>query len=374
MTSLAFLVDPLFSLAPDGMGTYTRELIPALTRAEPSIDVTLFHSRFDSDAPDALLSAHPVEELDGSARRLYASWALGKRPPLPPTLASKDLVHSPVLAAVPPAGPDQRSVVTVQDLGFLVYPDLFPRQWRWAARAGLARAVRSAHAIIAVSRHTAEDLARRTRVDAQRLYVVPLAASLPVGSTDVHEVLARLKVPGPYILFVGTLEPSKNLLRLVRAYRRMAYRGAPHSLVLAGPVGWRHQPLLREISALDAPGEVVLTGALDGADLDALYRGAEAFVYPPLNEGFALPLLEAMTRGVPCVASTASSLPEVAGEAALPVDPRSVVGLAEAMERVVTDRDLAERLRRAGLARAARFSWDETARLTLEVYKWARSS
>jgi glycosyltransferase involved in cell wall biosynthesis len=236
-------------------------------------------------------------------------------------------------------------------------------------RAGLARTVRSAHAIIAVSRHTAEDLARRTRVDAAKVHVIPLAASLPVGTSDIDEVLARLKVPHPYILFVGTLEPRKNLMRLVRAYRRMASRGAAHSLVLTGPIGWRYQALLRDISAVDAPGEITLTGAVSPSDLDALYRGADAFVYPSLYEGFGLPILEAMSRGIPCIVSTASSLPEVAGEAALPVDPRSTAGLAEAIERVVTDRDLADRLRRAGIARAARFSWEETARLTLEVYK-----
>jgi glycosyltransferase involved in cell wall biosynthesis len=369
VTSLAFLVDQLFAAAPGGMGTYTRELVPALSRAEPSLDIALFHSRFDSEAPEPWMRNYPVEELGAPVRRLYPSWALARRPRLPPALGAKDLVHTPVHAAIPPVGPDQRLIVTVHDLAFLVYPDFFPRPWRWMYRAGLARTVRSADAIIAVSRHTAEDLARRTRVEAGRVHVIPLAASLPVGTSDIDEVLARLKVQRPYILFVGTLEPRKNLMRLVRAYRRMASRGAVHSLVLTGPIGWHYQALLRDISAVDAPGEVTLTGAVSPFDLDALYRGAEAFVYPSLYEGFGLPILEAMARGIPCIVSTASSLPEVAGEAALPVDPRSTAGLAEAIERVVTDRDLADRLRRAGMARAARFSWEETARLTLGVYK-----
>jgi len=112
-----------------------------------------------------------------------------------------------------------------------------------------------------------------------------------------------------------------------------------------------------------------MTGAVGPVALDALYRGASAFAYPSLYEGFGLPVVEAMARGVPCVVSTSSSLPEVAGEAALPVDPRSVAGLSEALERVITDQDLADRLRHAGKRRAARFSWEETARLTLEVYK-----
>jgi glycosyltransferase involved in cell wall biosynthesis len=235
-------------------------------------------------------------------------------------------------------------------------------------RAGLRAAVRRAAAIITPSRHTAEDLVRRTSVPAERVHVVPLAASLEQSAKDPDEVLARLKVRRPYVLFVGTLEPRKNLVRLVRAYRSFAATGAPHRLVLGGPMGWQSQALLRELE-LEAPGEVVMTGRLGARDLDALYRAADAFVYPSLYEGFGLPVIEAMSRGAPCVVSTSSSLPEVAGEAAIPVDPLSVGAMAEAIERVLTDPGLAARLREAGLKRAARFSWDQTARLTLDVYK-----
>ena len=309
-----------------------------------------------------------VEELPHSIRRLYPSWAVARRPLLPPSLSSRELLHSPVPAAVPPPGHRQRLIVTVHDVAFLIHPELFPRQWRWMYRAGLARAARSADAVLAVSRHTAEDLLRKTRVDPGKVHVTPLAPSLPLSGLEVEETLARLKVPHPYMVFVGTLEPRKNLVRLVRAYRRVAARGAPHALVLAGPLGWHPQPLLRELAA-EAPGRIILTGSLGDGELDALYRGAAAFVYPSLYEGFGLPVLDAMARGVPCVVSASSSLPEVAGEAGLPVDPRSEAGLAEAIERVISDRHLAGRLRRAGQARAARFSWEETARLTLEAYK-----
>jgi glycosyltransferase involved in cell wall biosynthesis len=358
------------------MGTYVRELIPALARAEPSLEISLFHSRFEPDRTAAALAEawvkdFPVVEVPGSIRGLYPSWALARRPALPIALASPDLVHSPVPAAVPPVGSAQRLVVTVHDVAFLMHPRFYPRQWRVMYRVGLARAVRSADAVIAVSRHTAEDLLRRTRIDPAKLHVVPLAAALPASGTDARETLERLKIRGPYFLFVGTLEPRKNLVRLVRAYRRVALRGAPHALVLAGAIGWRHQALLREI-ALNGPGEILLTGPVQPSDLDALYRGASAFIYPSVYEGFGLPVLEAMARGVPCVVSTAASLPEVAGEAGLPVDPRSVAGLADAMERIVGDRDLSSRLRDAGRSRAKRFSWEETARLTLEVYKSVR--
>jgi glycosyltransferase involved in cell wall biosynthesis len=368
VTSLAFLVDQLFLKAPGGIGTYVRELVPALSRAEPSLDITLFHSRFESPSPEDWMGEYPRVEVPASLRRLYPGWALARRPPLPSPLTAHDLIHSPVSTAVPPAGARQRLVVTVHDLAFLVHRELFPVQWRAMHRAGLFRAVRSADAIITVSRHTAEDLVRHRRIDQERIYVVPLAASLPQVGSDVEETLARLKIRAPYVLFVGTLEPRKNLVRLVRAFRRVAVRGAPHALVLAGPIGWRHHQLMREL-AVEAPGEIILTGETSEADRDALYRGASVFVYPSLYEGFGLPVLEAMARGVPCVVSTSSSLPEVAGEAALPVDPRSVAGLTEAIERAINDQALASRLSAAGKGRADRFSWEETARQTLEVYK-----
>jgi glycosyltransferase involved in cell wall biosynthesis len=355
------------------MGTYIRELVPALSGADPSLEITLFHARFDPPPagrthPEPWMREYPEEELAAGIQRLYPAWALARRPPLPPGLASLDLVHSPTPAGIPPVAGRQRLVVTVHDLAFLVHPELFPRRWELMYRVALRRAVRGAHAIITVSRHTAEDLLRRTRVDPRIVRVVPNAASLPTSEVDVERTLARLKVPAPYLLYVGTLEPRKNLVRLVRAYRRVAARGLPHSLVLAGPLGWHSQPLMAELAAR-APGEVVLTGSVGPGERDALYRGAAAFAYPSLYEGFGLPILEAMARGVPCVASTSSSLPEVVGEAALLVDPLSVAGLAEAVERVITDQALADRLREAGIARSARFSWQETARRTLDVYK-----
>jgi glycosyltransferase involved in cell wall biosynthesis len=204
-------------------------------------------------------------------------------------------------------------------------------------------------------------------VDPGKLHVVPLASSMPTGTLDADEVLARLKIPTPYVLFVGTLEPRKNLVRLVRAYRRVAANGFPHALVLAGPLGWHHESLMREL-ALRGPGDILMTGPLSDDERDAVFRAAEVFAYPSLYEGFGLPVVEAMARGVPTVVSTTSSMPEVAGDAAIGVDPRSVREIARAIESLLSDVDLADRMAARGRAQADRFSWDETARLTLEVY------
>ena len=369
MTSVAFHVDQLFFKAPGGIGTYVRELAPALARQDPSLDLKLFHSRFpDAHAPERWLRDHWVEELPEQIRTLYPRWDLLARPPLPAGLRGTDVVHATNPSAIPPTGARQRLVVTIHDLAFEHFPELFPRQSRWLYRLGLRAAIKRADAIVTPSRHTAEDLVSRTKVEPDRIHVVPLAAALRTSDADPKEARDRLKVAAPYILFVGTLEPRKNLVPLVRAYRRIAGTGLPHTLVLAGPMGWQPAALLREI-ALDGPGDVVLTGAIPPDDLDALYRGAAAFVYPSLYEGFGLPVLEAMARGVPTIASNVSSVPEVLGDAGIAVDPRSVPGLADALEGVLTNEDLAADLSSRGRERARRYTWDETARRTLQVYE-----
>lgn len=368
MTRVAIHVDQLWSRAPGGIGTYIRNLLPALGRADPALQIELFHSRFPSPGlPEPWLGDFRVEELPASARSLYVLWDLAGRPSLPLSLRAADVVHATNPAAIPPAGPGQRLVVTVHDLAFERFPEAFPRRWRALYRLGLRAAVRRADAILTPSRSTAEDILSRTKVDPARLHVVPLAASLEHGSLDPGDVLPRLKIPAPYVLFVGTLEPRKNLVRLVRAYRRVAATGVPHALVIVGPIGWRTNALMREIG-LHGLGDIVLTGPLSAEDLDAVYRAADVFAYPSLHEGFGLPVLEAMSRGVPTVASNTSSLPEVAGDAAVGVNPRSVREIASAIELILTDTDLAERLAARGRARAQRFSWAETARLTLKVY------
>ena len=366
---VALQIDQLFLNAPGGIGTYIRNLVPALANRDPSVEMTLFHSRFDApEPPEPWIREHPTHELRGRMRSLYLRWNVVGRPPLPAPLAGADIVHVTNHAGVAPAAARQRLVVTVHDLAFDVLPGAFPPRWRVVYRLGLRAAVRRADAIVTPSRTTAEDLLSRTAVDPSKLHVVPLAASLPAGKLDADDVLARLKIRGPYVLFVGTLEPRKNLVRLVRAYRRVAAEGFPHALVLAGPLGWHHESLMREL-ALQGPGEIVMTGEISADELDAVYRAADVFAYPSLYEGFGLPVLEALVRGIPTVASNTSAVPEVSGDAALGVDPRSVRSIAQAISSLVSDVGLADRMAARARAQAQRFSWDETARLTLQVYE-----
>ena len=368
---VAFHIDQLWFAAPGGIGTYVRELALALVEEDPTLALMPFRSRFSSGGPPAswLRRLPAVTVVDRPIRALYPRWALTGRPALPSELADAAVVHSTNPAAVAPKRRGQRLVVTVHDLAFAQHPELFPRDWRMLYRAGLRAVARRADAVVVPSGFTADELRAHSRIDAARVHVTPLASSLPIDDAgDLDTTLARLGVPRPYVLSVGTLEPRKNQARLVRAYRRLAAEGRPHALVLNGPDGWLDEELQRELSS-EGPGRVVRTRNLGERDLDALYRGAAAFAYPALYEGFGLPVVEALARGVPTVAADCSSIREVAGDAALLVDPLDEDAIAVGLARVIDDPALREDLRRRGPERAGVFSWRETARATLRVYR-----
>jgi glycosyltransferase involved in cell wall biosynthesis len=370
---VAFAADQLWFSTPGGIGTYVRELAPALAAEDPALDLALFHCRFTAGGPPpGRLHPFEVVEVPGPVRTLYPRWALLGRPRLPASFDRFDVVHATNPAGVPPVRPGQSLVVTVHDLAFERFPERFPRSWRLLYRAGMRAAARRADAILVPSHATAEDLRALTSVDPAKVHVTPLAATIPDVTQDPAAALARLGVPHPYLLFVGTLEPRKNVVTLVRAYRQVA-PDVPHALVLAGPDGWLVDGLDREL-ARTGPGTIVRTGLVADADLDALYRGADAFAYPSAYEGFGLPVLEALARGVPTVTSDVPALREVAADAALLVEPGDVADLAEALARVLTDASLAHDLRHRGPARAAAYTWAATAHATLEVYRHVTES
>lgn len=361
---VAFHIDQLWFSAPGGIGTYVRELAPALLAEDPTLDLVPFRSRFTSNGPPrAWLDRipHPYE-IDRPIRALYPRWNLTGRPHLPGPLADAAIVHATNPAAIAPARRGQRLLVTVHDLAFVRHPELFPRDWRLLYRAGLRAVARRADAVLVPSRFTAEELGALSRVDPGRVHVTPLASSLPLGEhTDVASTLDRLGVPRPYVLSVGTLEPRKNQARLVRAYRRLAGEGRRHALVLNGPDGWLDDELRRELGA-EGPGRIVRTRDLGPRDLDALYRGADAFAYPALYEGFGLPVVEAIASGTPVVTVPDPALVEIAGGAAVVVPEDQ---LAAGIRRALAERDT---LVAAGLERARAFTWEAAARATVAVY------
>jgi glycosyltransferase involved in cell wall biosynthesis len=366
---VAFHIDQLWFAAPGGIGTYVRELLRALPGA--GADLVPFRVAGLGGAPTGAPIGGPVlapVEVPGSIRRLYPSWDLLARPSLPASLRGCEVVHATNHAAIPPAG-DRALVVTVHDLAFDHVPETFPSDWRWLYRLGVRAAARRATSILTPSEATAADLMARYGVDAERIRVTPLASSLPSAASDVEDVLARLGIPRPYIVCPATLEARKNQAVLIRAYRQVAPE-LPHALVLAGPDGWRSGDVDAEL-ARPGPGTILRTGPLHGADLDAVIRGAGLLAYPSRYEGFGLPIVEAMQRGVPVVTSTTPACAETAGDAAELVDPDDAGGLADAMMRILTDEIHRAALIERGLGRARRFDWETTARATLDAYREA---
>ncbi len=280
-----------------------------------------------------------------------------------------DLYHSPYYLM--PYRPGVPTVLTVHDL----IPLLFPRQSTFQARLlfrwTTARALRAARHIVAVSEATRRDLTRHFHVPGDRVSVIPEApdpAFYPRSPAEVEAVRRQYGLPDSFVLYVGSNKPHKNLTRLVEAWARSTEYGTRNTLVIAGVWDPRYpQPrLLAERLGLQT---VRWLGPVPEADLPALYSAATLFVFPSLYEGFGLPVLEAMACGVPVVCSNTSSLPEVAGDAALLADPTDTGALAAAIADLLGDRARREEMRERGLRQVARFSWERTATMTLGIYR-----
>ena len=260
-----------------------------------------------------------------------------------------------------------RAVVTVHDLGFRYFPAAHPGWPRLYLNLSTAFSARRAHTILADSQATAADVSRFYGTPASRLRVVyPGVEPPPIG--DVAAVRAKLGLPPRYFLFVGTLQPRKNIAGIVQAYARWraAHPGDDTGLVLAGGQGWLYDPAWVE----GVPG-VVLAGYVDEADKGALYAGALALVFPSLYEGFGFPVVEAMHCGTPVICSQTSSLPELAADAALLVDPLDIDAIAAAMTRLSGEPALRETLRARGHVQARRFTWEDAAEATMTALEQA---
>lgn len=264
-----------------------------------------------------------------------------------------------------------RAVVTVHDLGFKYFPDAHPTASRMYLELTTFYSALRAHTVLADSRATADDLNLFYKIIPQKIQVVYPgvdAPSRPANSEQIEAVKRKYNLPDRYFLFIGTLQPRKNIAVIVQAYQRwrMAHLEDGAGLVLAGGKGW----LYDETWAAGLPG-LHMTGYIDEADKGAVYAGALALVFPSLYEGFGFPVVEAMRCGTPVITSNTSSLPELAGHAALLVDPIDVGALASNMARVVDDPDLRERLVTRGYEQAAKFTWERAAEQALAALEQA---
>ncbi len=287
-----------------------------------------------------------------------------------------DLYHGPAVF-LPLLKLGYRTVVTIHDLVSFLFPETVPRKYSLYMRVMTRLAVRSADRIIAVSGATRQDLQRILRVPDDKVVVIheAVAPEFAVASDPEtrRAVARRYGIRPPYCLFVGNLEPRKNLIRLIEAFAHLKAGGAERfrslQLVLVGTRGWLDSRIFRAVDAHGIAADLVFTGYVQPADLPALYGGAACFVFPSLYEGFGLPVLEAMSAGTPVVASRVGAIPEVVEDAALLVDAHRPTELAQAIESAVSDPILRARLVARGRARAQLFTWERVARQTLAVYE-----
>lgn len=289
-----------------------------------------------------------------------------------------DLIHSPDF--IPPLRNKIPAVITVHDLGFLLYPNFVTAESaRYYGQTELA--VRRANRIIAVSNSTRSDLVKLLGAPEAKINVIYEAADplfQPVDRHDASQCLRLANIPAPdrFILAVGTIEPRKNLGTLLRAYQVLRQNYDVNvPLVLAGAPGWLFQDINDLVTALGLSNDVIFTGTVpDNEHLRALYNLADMLVHPAYYEGFGLPPLEAMACGTPVVCSNAGSLPEVVGDAALMAPPEDVEAWTVAMHRMLKDQHLRQDLQKRGFARAATFSWEKAAQETLATYCQAFAS
>jgi glycosyltransferase involved in cell wall biosynthesis len=290
--------------------------------------------------------------------------------------AGVDLLHA--LAFVGPVVAPCPFIVTVYDLSFLRYPEAFRPLNRLYLTHFTASSVKRASAIIAISESTRQDLITLLGAPPERTHTIYCgvdAAFRPLPAAEVAAFKQARQLPNTFVLFLGTLEPRKNLGGLLRAYGqwRQADPFAP-PLLIAGGQGWYYAQIYELVKTLHLAEHVHFTGYVPQADLPLFYNAAALFVYPSHFEGFGLPVLEAMACGTPVITSNLSSLPEVAGEAALLVDPTDTVALAEAMAEVMDSPARRADLGQQALARAAQFSWQQTTLQTVALYRQVISS
>jgi glycosyltransferase involved in cell wall biosynthesis len=349
-----------------GIARYTLELARALADVGPEHRFTLLRSVRRRDGLPGARNLRSSALLTPPHHR-WEQFAL----PLEVARLWPDLLHSPDF--IPPFRRPFRAVVTVHDLGFLRFPEtLTPESRRYYGQVG--RAVHSAERTIAVSHHTARDLVEVVEAPADRVRVIHNGVGAGMRPVEDPAVLratrARYGLDRPYILFLGTFEPRKNVDTLVRAFQVVRER---HDvlLVLAGRRGWLFEPIFELIDRLALRGDVRIVEDVPEDQLPALYSAASAFAYPSLYEGFGLPPLEAMACGTATVVADSAALPETVGDAALLHPPTDDEALTAALLRLLEDESLRAALRARGRERAAGFTWEESARQTLAVYREA---
>jgi glycosyltransferase involved in cell wall biosynthesis len=355
----AITAEQSWARVPGGTAVATIELARAVVRRR-DIDLVGVAARHRRAPPPHWALPVEVRHLPLPTRPLFEAWHRLRWPAVERATGPVDLVHGTIIAVPASRAP---LVLTIHDLAFLSHPEHFTERGIRFFRRALTLALREARLVTCPSRATMTACAS-VGFETDRLRLVPWGVRVRASEADdVQRCRVRYRLERPFVLFCGTVEPRKNLRRVLEAFRLLRHPDV--ELVLAGPMGWM-EDLDGPLRELDGRGRWL--GAVPEDDLGPLYAAADVVVYASLEEGFGFPVLEAMAQGTPVVTSAGTATEEVAGDAALLVDPLDVEAIAAAIDGVLTDRELARRLRDAGRARATQFPWERTAELMAAVY------
>jgi glycosyltransferase involved in cell wall biosynthesis len=349
-----------------GVGNYTARLLAAQLKTEPEREFLLYSNRPLEYLEPGLARAAKIPGYFPRSRWLWMQFML----PRIIKQTRPDLCH--FTNALAPLWINKPYVLSIYDATLFLYSHYHPRTRLLAIRMMLPLAARRAAAVITISQSARQDLQKVLTIAPEKIHVVYGAAPQNFEPVENPDLLARIRqkyqLPEQFLLYVGTLEPRKNLYRLVNAFRRLKEQGQPHKLVLAGPWGWSMNGFRQQIEELELGESVQMLGYIPAEDLPGLYSLATVFVFPSIYEGFGLPPLEAMACGTPVLSSRNSSLAEICGDAAYLVDPLDEESLVAGMQKVLGDRSLREELGEIGRRRAAEFSWERAAKETTAVY------
>ncbi len=351
-----------------GIGRYVRELVAALARQPAEFDYRLFVAGADQ------LPALPGSNFRWCPTRITPRWLAriwGRaRLPLPVEVFTgrTDLYHATDFVLPPTLA--RHTLLTVHDLSFVRVPETASPSLKAYLDTVVPRSVQRADHILADSQATKDDLVALYRTPADKITVLLSGVDARFQPTDDPGVRQKYALTDrPYLFSVGTVQPRKNYIRLIQALAVLRERGYDLDLVIAGGKGWLDDPIYAAIQSLKLGDHVHLIGFADDADLPALYSAALITAVPSLYEGFGIPVLESMACGTPVVTSTVSSLPEVAGDAALMIDPTDLDALIDALNRLIDSETLRHDLTARGLARAREFTWERSARQLSDIYR-----
>ncbi len=349
-----------------GIGSYSYNLVSNLTRIDKNNEYVLIH-RYPAN--DVIYKVN--KELIIPYPRIPFENTIGNNIILSRKLRNHDfdIVHdlsqiSPFLFNSP-----FKKILTIHDLTPILFPETFGLIHVLLQRYVLPVTFKNIDMIIADSENTKKDIIKYFKIEEEKIKVVYLGIDGKFKPLEnINNINGNYDINSPFILYVGTLEPRKNIPSLIKAYYKLRKKGVEHKLVIAGGKGWKYKQIYEQVNKLKLQKEVIFMGYVPEDDLPKMYNAADLFIYPSFYEGFGLPPLEAMACGCPVITSNTSSLPEVVGDAGIMIDPYNIDELASAMDEILSNERLREEMIKKGLRRAKIFSWEKTAEETMQVY------